>query len=87
MVLPASSAATLTLVRTALSAYSCGVCTSSVTSCVGFFSFKKQKFCCVGGGFFNCFTCLPVPYSTVTVTRLDYFFTIIIISSYFMLAG
>jgi hypothetical protein len=47
MVHPASSAATLTLVRTALRAYSCGVCMSSVTSCVG-------------GGLFICFTCLHV---------------------------
>jgi hypothetical protein len=36
------------------SAYSCGVCMSSVTSCVG-------------GGWFLCFTCLHVPYSTVTL--------------------
>jgi hypothetical protein len=35
-------------------AYSCGVCMSSVTSCVG-------------GGWFLCFTCLHVPYSTVTL--------------------
>jgi hypothetical protein len=54
MVHPASSAATLTLVRTALRAYSCGVCMSSVASCVG-------------GGLFICFTCLHVPYSTVTL--------------------
>jgi hypothetical protein len=39
---------------TALCAYSCGVCMSSVTSCVG-------------GGLFTCFTCLHVPYSTVTL--------------------
>jgi hypothetical protein len=54
MVHPASSTATFTLVRTALRAYSCGVCMSSVTSGVG-------------GGLFLCFTCLHVPYSTVTL--------------------
>jgi hypothetical protein len=45
---------TLTLVRTALHAYSCGVCMSSVTSCVS-------------GGLFICFTCLHVPYNTATL--------------------
>jgi hypothetical protein len=34
MVHPASSTATFSVVRTALRAYSCGVCMSSVTSCV-----------------------------------------------------
>jgi hypothetical protein len=59
MVHPVSSAATLTLVRPALRAYSCGVCMSSVTSCVG-------------GGLFICFTCLHVPYSTVTLLHTVY---------------
>jgi hypothetical protein len=44
------------LVRTALRAYSCGVCMSSVT-------------CCVGGGLFICFTCLHVPCITVTLLQ------------------
>jgi hypothetical protein len=58
MVHPASSAATFTLVRTALRARSCGVCMSSVTSCVG-------------GGLFICFTCLHVPCSTATMQALQ----------------
>jgi hypothetical protein len=50
----------ITLVQTVLGAYSCGVCMSSVTSCVD-------------GGLFICFTCLHVPYSTVTLVTMAWY--------------